>query len=275
MKTDEAKYWVFDHDFGTLRSLAEKQGFSEVLTVGAGTEIEQEASGFLIKNPNWKVAFVHILDDPWTALCNLVPDGLIVVRFSKEGFPPTPPEGVHGLCIRCLKKIHKLTPTDLKVLKEHLPPAIEGLKNRLIPEQLAHLISFEEPHRLRALHTVLLGVLAVWASDPTEQIWRGKAQKKLGNISIPPLPSEKLDHRKALWRFLGLKGSESKLTDAGAADFRRKVAGELGVKIENFGEKKEIAELIEDILNGNPDEIPNHETVLTGWDAIDSFLKMR
>jgi hypothetical protein len=269
-----AKLRVFDHARGDLLKFARKAGFTEVVTAENGEKGDEEAKDVLLRDPDWKLALVHMSDGPWKQLCAGVSAEHIVVRFSSEGFAPCPPEGVFGLCVRCLKKPTALKGKDIEALRDTLGVSLESLRKGGVPEALSELISFEKPHHLHALDTVLLGILAEWASDPRHSR-RSEALKRLGGITIPPLPKHPFGERRTIWRILGLDVvvSDAKVEVKSAERLQISIARELGVS--ELRKRPVFSRVIEAIIDGPADEFLDETTVLDGFDAIEEFLKKR
>lgn len=262
------KFIIFDHD-DILPSLA--VGAFTLATTNTGDAKDDEAKNMLLGDLNWEIAFMHINDEPWSDLCQGASESQILLRFSTQGFPPTPPQGALALCIHCIKKISELSENDILLLKEVLASeeVRKYLRAKQIPERIAHLISFEEPHRLRALHILLLGVLAVLASNSNRNR-SADAKELLGNIEIPPLPNVEIDMYRTLWRGLDLDVTELPLqvTPRSKKDFRDSIVRELGVSSLSGN----IDALVTDICNAKANDYIDEEVVINGFVELNKFL---
>ncbi|MEQ1741618.1 MAG: hypothetical protein ABL869_03835 [Candidatus Nitrotoga sp.] len=269
------QFVVFDHDSGQLELLVkEKNCFSPLATTKSGDLKDAEAKDLLLGDLNWKIAFVHINDEPWSDLSRGAPVDQVLLRFSTQGYPPTPPQGAHALCIHCIKKISALEKKDIKLLKAVLASekGRKCLREKKIPERIAHLISFEEPHRSRALHILLLGVLAVLASSPNRKR-SAEAKELLGGIEIPPLPNaeiDKYDKYKTLWRGLGLEATEEGVTPKSAEAFRASIVRELGVN--SLSDKPNIDKLVTTICSAKANDCTDKKVVIDGFKELSLFL---
>jgi hypothetical protein len=227
----------------------------------------------------WKMAFVHIGAEQWNRLRESVLDERVIVGFSSQGFPPTLPQGKHALTLRCLKKTIDLEAIDISTLaavcgREN---AIADFRAGLIPPSVRGLLAFEEPHRLKALHILLQGVLALWASDPGHSSFK-QASEVLAVVSIPKLPRSIGMHMSVLWRVLGLEvegmgGEEGdqRVRDQSKEIFIKGVASELGLR--NLGEAPPaIAKLINDILASRGTDTIEPDVAVVGFKEIERFL---
>ncbi len=270
MNTTDFK--VFDHDDPKLVQHLEDI-FSRVPTTRGGKEKDIEAADILLHTA-WRIAFVHILDDPWQNLCLNTPESRVLVRFSTEGFRPAHPEGAKALCLRCVKKIDQLKPEDIRALLHSLndESTCNSIRNRVIPKPIRHLLLREEPHRLRALHVLMQGILASWASNSGHKLC-GKARRCLRVAAIPPLPSRKIELRSTIRKGLGLS-TDVHLSEDGAKALLDEIALELGVEGEEY--KPPIDKLVASICKGESvaafDE-NDEAAVFGGFSALDEVFK--
>ena len=266
------QFVLFDHVGGSnLQSLAEMHGFQRLATTATGDAKDGQAKVLLLRDSNWRIAFVHILDDPWNDLCRGAFENQVLLRLSTQGYPPVRPEGVKALCLHCTKKLEELRAEDVGALKSVLndSPSCIGLRTGVIPHSVRHLIAFENPHRLRALHILMQGVLATWASDPGH----GKSSEALaclGPVSIPPLPSRDIGKCLTTWRALGLETSVG-VTSESADALRSGIARELGAK--DLNNELAIKALVDSICSGNAAASLDETTVINGFKALDQMFK--
>jgi len=271
MQNGSALY-VFDHDRGDLEALAVAAGFTRILTTKERPECDAEAANILLADREWKIALVHIDDRGWESLRRKMRKDTVLIRFSTQGFPPSIPDSTSGLCIRCLKKTSSLIASDLVLLKD-IPSnhrTIESLQKRLVPDQFSTLVSFEEPHRLRALHILLQGVLAIWAVDP-EICKNATARNLLGGVSTPVVPDRNFCRRGYLRKCLGLEESDSDSYRKQAGELCVTIAQELG--IEELSDRPKIHQLISQVLEGPANECLDVDVVLESFPAIREFVE--
>jgi hypothetical protein len=258
------KWVVFDHDHGKLENLAKEAGF-HVLDVD--NDDEEVVS---LSSSSWKLAFVHIGKDQWRELCESISDERVMVGFSSQGFPPTFPEGKHMLALRCLKKTSDLREADISTLAAvcSREGAVREFRSGHIPRSVHTLIAFVEPHRLRALHILLQGALALWASDAGNPDYQ-EASKLLGVTSIPGLATKEIVHMKVLWKGLGLP-ADPVISSESKKVFREGVLQELGS--EGFSGAPEVEKLLRHILGSKENEDIDSRIALSGFKEIDKFL---
>lgn len=265
-----APYVVFDHDGDTLQTVAENAGFAVVTTDMTGDAKDQDAASKLVKEYIWRIAFVHINQQPWEILANKAPESCVVLRFSTEGFPPTLPTRARALCLHCNRRIQDLEQNDVAVLSAVLNDESirNGIRTGFIPSSIRHLIWFEEPHRLRSLHILMQGVLASLGADPGNQKSQ-QARECIGMSSIPVLPSQTVINKSTIRRALEIRVDDP----SSAVRFSKGVACELGVR--NLCEVKEINALVESIRLGAEAESLNPDLVIEGFEALDKVLSER
>jgi hypothetical protein len=260
---------VFDRDHGLLERLSVEAGARKIETRDSAEAVAE------LLNCSWKVAFVHIKQKPWESLCKeteAISGKHALVRFSSQGFPPMPPQRRALLILHCLKKTFRLRQSDIVSLIDVLTElkSVGALRNGLIPPSVQDLIAFEQPHSLRALHILMLGVLAYWASDP-EHPRRRDASNLLRLSYIPRLPQRDFTQMENLWRGLGLDITED-VDDRSKKDFRNNVSRELGIRA--LDQRPDVKALVNYILESKRDEhIEASQSVLDGFAAIDDFLR--
>lgn len=256
--------FVIDHDHGALERLAVAEGFG---SVQAADDTEAVAKAL---TESWILAFVHIDSIPWKKLYESIADERVVVRFSTQGFPPTPPLGRNVLALHCLKKTTDLDALDVKALAAVCSQvgAIAGFRAGLIPPSVQSLIAFEEPHRLRALHILLQGVLALWASDPGHTASQ-KSSSLLGVGSIPRLPIKGFAQVEFFRRGLGLQVN-GVLDDKTKRTFRAGILRELGLV--DFEKVPAIEGLLNHVLDSKDTDDIAPDIVVSGFEAVDRFL---
>lgn len=268
------RFVVFDHDQQQLQKIAVecKLGFAPLLVTEVGNQKDLQAVNLLLADTKWMVALVHINPVPWNTLWRQASADQVLVRFSTEGYPPGRPESAKALCLQCTKSINVLRKEDIGALAKVLTDAesLAGLRAGLIPPSIRHLIAFESPHRIRALHIMLQGVLATWASDPVDER-SAQAKSCLGDVSIPPLPSRDIDKRFTLWQALGL-GTQGEMMPECARDLSDGIARELGVK--DLRDELRIRGLLDLICSGDAAASPDATVVIEGFQALDRFLEV-
>lgn len=278
INASEAERVVFDHAGGQLLSSAEAAEFTKV---PVENDDDAGAAAWLIKNNSWNLAYVHVHESVWKELVAKVSQGRILVRFSSEGFHPMPLESANPLCLRCLRKTEELRDTeeanDVGRLSEAVlkPDAFEQLgKGTAVPPELAGLISFSEPHRLRSLETLLAAILAAWASDGKDAESRKKAKDALGLEMQPPAPPEGFTKRRSLWRHLGWEESPEGLAH-GVDNLKEDLAWELGVeKLANDpGLEVPLREFADLVFAGSADEEIGVDDVVNCFTAVHNYLK--
>lgn len=259
------KYIVFDHDHGLLENLAKAHDFQPTEATRDEPAAAELATG------DWAVALVHIDPEPWRMLCESVSDERVLVRFSTQGFPPIPPQGTHVLALHCLKKTSDLEFDDIAALTTEFShaDAVSEFREGIIPQRLQQLIAFEQPHRMRALHILLQGVLAFWASNPPGSQYGKEAARLLGISSIPKLPKVNITQMSILWRGLGLE-ADGVVNPQSKRTFRDGVLRELGLK--DFEGASDIDILINHILESREMDIIRPDLALPGFKAIDNFV---
>jgi hypothetical protein len=228
---------VFDHDHGHLQKTSKNAGFQEV-PVGAieREQQDQAACKWLLANrEQWKIAFLHINDPEWKRLLAGAHDGRVLVRFSSQGFHPLPPERTDPLCFRCLRKTTELRANedanDIAILLEALRCGadIAILRDgKRTPESLSGLVSFKEPHRLRAVRIVLAALLTAIASGHHDAKQRKIAEEALKLDALAHLfPPEGFTRIRSIRRQLGLIGEQAEV-EAGIQRLVKELASELG-----------------------------------------------
>lgn len=270
MATPHRESLVFDHAGTSLQSHARKCGFVNIPTTKEGDARDEEAAEHLVAAINWNVAFLHINTKPWQKLTSQLAAPFVIVRFSNEGFPPKRPEGLKALCLRCRKKISEIGEPDLNALKNVLADAgsIESIRRGVIPPSIQHMLTFEEPHRLRTFHILLQGVLACWSSDPGNSHQKD-ALRLLKIDSIPPLPHQKFTQLATFSAGLGLAGDAAVTAESKEA-LKQQIARELGC--ETLQAVPAIDELVSHICDADRNSQVSPEFVLCGFQAIDTFL---
>ena len=267
---------VFDHDSTTVEVSAVNCDFTTVDTTESGNAKDEQAATLLLEDPHWKFSLVHIHDGPWERLCKGTRKGQVIVRFSSQGFGCVRPQGTHALCLHCLKKPGQIEESDIKSLVAVLLDEFkqEQIRSGLIDSRIRHLINFTEPHRLRGLHILLQGVLAIWASDLANP--HGDRARTLLKVPfIPTLPGEALSRCAQIWKYLGLEVIDSKVLPKSADELRSRLAFELGMKVEEFGEvgNAPIRRLVDFVCAASPDDTLDPIAVINGFEAIDAELK--
>lgn len=280
MEEGRSKYRVFDHlTDGKLGRLASSEAlkFQPIAPTQYGDQEDESAKDCLIADTQWEIAFVHIDDAPWHALCeakNVV--GRVIVRFSTEGYPPMPRQGASAICLHCVKRIDELTDEDLRALKDALTKkeVLEGFLQDHVPNGIRHLIKLVAPKNLVALHILLQGVLATWAansggdSETKHRTDRARELLHLTDTALAAAPSG-LDERRTLWKALGLEVSGAVDAELGKT-FRTVIAEESGVaSLEGI---KELQNLVESVLCGDADATPDSEAVFEGFTCLEKMV---
>jgi hypothetical protein len=261
---------VFDHDSGRLQRLALPRAVC-VVTTDSGDAKDEQAVRLLkldrvageTRNPNsWEVALLHVHDEPWQDLCAWLPAGRAIIRFSTQGFAPKRPYAGNGLALCCTRRIKDLTEDDLPRLVSAVTDATiaEALRKGTIPATLRDLIAFGEPHTLRRLYIVLLGVLSTWAADPADPAM-AEARRALEVDDLAPPPTRELATSGGIRRALGVDGV------AADAAFRSALASELGEK--SLDAQGPIGLLVAALFETNQ-ERPDTGVVVNAFALLDS-----
>lgn len=280
MTTSLPNFVVFDHDGGKLQllSLKKQVGFSQLTVYETGNAKDKAAVERLLADSNWQMAFVHINPVPWDVLCEGASKEQVIVRFSTGGFPSTHPKGKKALCLQCTKKIDDLGNDDLKKLKDVLcdRSSCAALGGRLIPPSIRHLVAFEEPYSLRALHILMQGILSLWASDPGHEKSKA-AREQLQVEKLPTMPNRAFGSRATIRQALGLKvDSDGNVPALESEVFRENIKFELGVKdFSSDAEDVAIENLIDSIVVGVGTGNLETDAVLNGFMALDQFFKKK
>jgi hypothetical protein len=269
---DLSQFIVFDHDSGRLLSLTKEIGFYPLVTTKFGDAKDEEAERILSSHKNWKIAFVHIRDKQWDSLCSNASDDQILVRFSTEGYSLVQHKGFAALSLNCKIKIDKLKKDDLKSLKDVLndSDSCAGLREGIIPQSIRHLIAFQEPHRLCALHILIQGLLVIWASDSGHKKSL-EARKCLGVSTISPIPNRITINLSTIRQALGLVDNNGALIDMNVNLFRIDIARELGIRA--IADDKTINSLVNSICTVDLDDIKNNNDIIEGFKALDMLFK--
>jgi hypothetical protein len=234
--------------------------------------------------------FVHVLetatDRGWTRLCEKLPESRVALRFSSTaGFPPRRAEGKHGNCFHCLKptkKQGKLSPDEFKLLIDFFGDAasLKVLREGNIPPSLRGLISFQIPHRLRALHILQQACLAEWASDRFGP-HAAEASTLLNSCDLPPRPNLRVNRAQLFFRLVA--DNNSKLSELSAADKAaidcetvKKIAEELGFRPGALDEPMPVMrQLVEAILRRDEDQALPWDVVQPVFLALEKVLGIR
>ncbi|MCP5538493.1 MAG: hypothetical protein H7A51_19965 [Akkermansiaceae bacterium] len=233
INASEAERVVFDHVGGQLLSSAEAAGFTKV---PVENDDDAGAAEWLIKHSSWNLAYVHVHEPEWQELVAKVSQGRILVRFSSDGFHPMPLESANPLCLRCLRKTEELRDTeeanDVGRLSEALlkQDAFKQLgKGTVVPPELAGLISFRIPHRLRALEATLGAFLAAKAASAGDaDLLRGVCDALQINGDLPQ-PPEGFTRMQSIWRHLNIVVEPDEKFKESLAALERDLSEELGV----------------------------------------------
>jgi len=265
---------VFDHDGTQLLKSAKAAGFQQI-AVDLSDDVG--AAKWLIEDETWKIAFVHIREQQWLSLVAKVAPNKILLRFSSEGFHPTPLENSKPLCLRYLRKTSQLRDTeeatDMKLLLDTLlqDDAVERLRMGVtVPTKLAGFISFRIPHRLRAIETTLGALLCAWASAADDAKSRNDARAALQIDAALPAPPKDFTHLRSVWRHLGISEKSEKCA-LDLAELREELSAELGV--ENFSSHPAIGSVLKKFMNTISEPNPDFEMDLA--DTISCFSAVR
>lgn len=279
MMNAPSQFRVFDHDPTAMESKAMELGFTKVPTTQSGDARDEEAATSLLSDKNWKLSLVHIDDKPWDRLCREAEAGQVIVRASTRGFERIPPQGTNALCLHSLKTTSEITSADINALRAVLTHEEDDRRDAVhkdvwegvINERIRHIISLTEPHRLRGLHILLQGVMAVWASIPGSED-QEKAAGLLGVDSMPPLAASRIAERLILQRALGLTldGVTPECDKAACAALRRAIELEKGCEKDKLDNA--VAQLLDDICNNATGEVDTTK-VFDAFAFIDAFLR--
>jgi len=229
MNQAKASY-VFDHADTKLGKFAKLSGCIEIKTTKQGDARDEEVGDFLLNETDWNIAFLHINPVPWLKLVEELKGDFVIVRFSREGHPPTPPQGANSLCLHCIKKISEITQEDITSLLAALSDDDVRKSLRVgIPSSIQHLIPFREPHRLRSLEILLGGLLAAWSRGSDNAKTQEKANTALKLEAVPPAPPDGFTLRKSLWRHLGISSHPDEF-DVSVERLKEDLGNELGVE---------------------------------------------
>lgn len=264
-----SQFVVFDHDHSKLQKYAELSQFVRLPVTETGNAKDEQAKYLLLADSNWTIAFVHINPGPWDELCSNAPENKVLVRFSTDGYPPTPPKGSKALCIHCCLKIRDIKQPDLEVLKDVLTKE-NGLMDGFIPQRIRHLISFKEPHLLQSLHILMQGVLAFWASNP-DSAFSQRSRECLGITSIPPLLNGEICKRSTIWKALGLGTDVIYLYPRVVNNFLESLEQEIGG--DGLVKMTKLNNLIKSICVGRAEECLDELIVIEGFKSLNELLK--
>ena len=178
---------VFDHTDKALRQSALELGIPYIDPIDKLLEDKERnaARELLMKVP--KILLVHISPEGWEHLLEHADQEQVLVRFTTEGYPPSPFEKAKNgaLVLRLRLAAHELRmkstdgPSDLESLFESLsrPEVIELLRSNLIPEALRRYFQFTVPHYFRAIFLLCLGYLVIRIEDKLD--WDERTSKRL------------------------------------------------------------------------------------------------
>jgi len=229
--------------------------------------------------------FVHVLDEDWEKICEGLSEGRVALRFSTAGFRPKSPEGKHGGCFRCLKPTKndgKLTHQEFEALIRLFADAdsVGSLRWGIIPPSVRGLISFEFPHRVRALHILLQGCLAEWASDRFNP-HAVEASKLLGSIEVPHYPGFRINRAQMFCSVLsGRNCNLEQLTSADKSSIEHQTMNsitiELGMKVGDTDESITIVrKLVETVLRSDGEDAVSWGVIQPVFLALEQALGNR
>jgi hypothetical protein len=271
---------VFDHDSdGPLKRLADQLGLTVIQKTVCMQANRKLAVDALLKQPA-NLYLVHLgSDDAWKYLC----DKLLAIpkprpsaiRFSTSDLPATSLSFREHGWLNCSKKLgtqQGLSKEEFSILVSICAnsDSRDGLmKEGLIPPEVRGLFVFAEPNTLRALHILLQGVLAAWASDPGH-LKSSEARQILGVSELPYLLAERIDNCSTLRRALGLDEKASVTTDSGQR-LRKRLASELGIL--QLDDCNDINQFLSAILNAKPNDTLNPDVAMKAFEAIEQELQ--
>ncbi len=261
------KWVVYDHSSGHLQDLAEAQDFSVITSAKMGGKADKDAASQLSNMPEWRLAFLHIHDEPWESVIAKAPAGSIAIRFSRVGFPPQPAVGTNSVAAFCNPCIRVLDESEISSLVTVLSAgeSYETIKQGYVPRTIRHLVSFAEPSRLLELQGWLKHALQFVAGDPANPN-SAAALNCLGQESIRPAPPGSTLTKKIIRESLGSADSASRSRDMLSEAF----AFELCCRdLEN--EYPEISELVDTVCSG--DEELDPAAAIAGYRAVEEILR--